>query len=169
MPLVLLENDITKMPVDAIVNAANQRLAPGSGVCGAIFAAAGYEQLEQACQMIGGCPTGQAVITDGFQLQAKHVIHTVGPIWYGGSRGEEELLRGCYRHSLELAKEYGCTSIAFPLVSAGIYGYPKRQALHIAVSSILNFLEQNDMQVYLTLFGSELVKLASEMYPELTI
>jgi len=167
MALIFLESDITKLSVDAIVNAANSRLAPGGGVCGAIFAAAGYEQLDRACRAIGGCSTGQAVITDGFRLPAKHVIHAVGPIWRGGGHGEEQLLNECYINSLELAKENGCSSIAFPLISSGIYGYPREQALTVAVSAIQGFLGEYDMQVYLTLFGQDLVDMAKQMFPEL--
>ncbi len=153
MPFEIVWNDITKLPVDAIVNAANSRLAPGGGVCGAIFAAAGYEKLDRACRAIGGCPTGEAVITPGFDLPAKHVIHTVGPIWQGGAQGEPAQLRSCYIHSLELAAANGCASIAFPLISSGIYDYPREEALRIAQEAIEHFLENHDMQVYLVLFG----------------
>ena len=153
MPFEVVWNDITKMQVDAIVNAANSRLAPGGGVCGAIFAAAGYEKLDRACRAIGGCPTGQAVLTDGFVLPAKYVIHTVGPIWQGGNSGEPEQLRSCYRNSLQLALARGCRSIAFPLISAGIYGYPWEEALQIAKEAIEDFLQTDTMMVYLVLFG----------------
>ena len=112
------------MHVDVIVNAANSALAPGGGVCGAIFAAAGYAEMARACRKLGGCPTGQAVMTEGFALPAQAVIHTVGPIWRGGEAGEAVLLGSCYRTSLTLAAEAGFHSIAFPLISAGIYGYP---------------------------------------------
>lgn len=153
MPFEIVWNDITKMQVDAVVNAANSRLAPGSGVCGAIFAAAGYEKLDRACRAIGGCPTGGAVITDGFALPARYVIHAVGPVWQGGKMGEPEQLRSCYLNSLQLALAHGCGSIAFPLISSGIYGYPKEEALQIAKDAIEDFLQTNTMEVYLVLFG----------------
>lgn len=153
MPFEIVWNDITKMQVDAVVNAANSRLAPGGGVCGAIFAAAGYEKLDRACRAIGGCPTGRAVITDGFALPARYVIHAVGPVWQGGKMGEPEQLRSCYLNSLRLALAHGCGSIAFPLISSGIYGYPKVEALQIAKDAIEDFLQTNTMEVYLVLFG----------------
>ena len=167
MPLVLFQRDITRLPVDAIVNAANSRLAPGGGVCGAIFAAAGYDQLDRACRKIGGCPTGQAVITEGFDLPAKYVIHAVGPIWCGGGQGEEASLRSCYENAISLARDNGCTSIAFPLISSGIYGYPREEALRVAVEAICGQLVQGEMEVYLALFGHDLTALARENYPEL--
>ncbi|HHX75242.1 MAG TPA: macro domain-containing protein [Firmicutes bacterium] len=155
MPFHIVNNDITKMQVDAIVNAANTSLKMGGGVCGAIFRAAGAEQLQAACDAIGGCRTGQAVITPGYKLPAKYVIHTPGPVWQGGDKGEEQLLRSCYLSSLELAKQHGCKSVAFPLISAGIYGYPKEQAMKVATTAIGDFLRDNDdgMDVYLVLFG----------------
>ncbi len=153
MPLEIVQNDITKMEADAIVNAANSALQMGGGVCGAIFRAAGAEQLQTACDEIGYCPTGKAVFTDGFRLPAKYIIHTVGPVWRGGSNDEEQMLRSCYRNSLELATSLECSSIAFPLISAGIYGYPKEQALKTAVSEIERFLEKQELQVYMVLFG----------------
>lgn len=152
MPLEIVQNDITKMEADAIVNAANSALQMGGGVCGAIFRAAGAEQLQTACDEIGYCPTGKAVFTDGFRLPAKYIIHTVGPVWRGGSNDEEQMLRSCYRNSLELATSLECSSIAFPLISAGIYGYPKEQALKTAVSEIERFLEKQELQVYMVLF-----------------
>ena len=167
MPLVLFQRDITKLPVDAVVNAANSRLAPGGGVCGAIFAAAGYEELNSACRRIRGCPTGQAVITDGFDLPAKYVIHAVGPIWHGGEQGEEQLLRACYENAISLARDNGCSSIAFPLISSGIYGYPREEALRVAVEAIQGQLAQGEMDVHLALFGHDMVLLAQEAYPEL--
>ena len=124
--------DITTLDVDAIVNAANAALSPGGGVCGAIHRAAGPE-LARACAAIGGCPTGEARITPGFRLAARHVIHAVGPVWQGGNAGEAELLAAAYRASLDLARVHGCRSIAFPAISTGIFGYPLRAATEIAV------------------------------------
>ena len=152
MPLEIIRNDITKMKVDAIVNAANTELRMGGGVCGAIFQAAGAVELQEACKKIGECPTGQAVITDGFKLPAKYIIHTPGPIWQGGSKKEAQLLKASYENSLTLALHHQCESIAFPLISTGIYGYPKEEALQIAVSTISSFLLHHDILVYLVVF-----------------
>ena len=127
--------DITTLDVDAIVNAANERLLPGGGVCGAIHRAAGPE-LAAACQAIGHCPTGSAVITPGFGLKARHVIHAVGPVWQGGDRGEPGLLASCYRRSLELAREADLRSLAFPCISTGVYGYPLAPAARIAIDTV---------------------------------
>lgn len=152
MPFDIIHADITKLQVDAIVNAANSGLRPGSGVCGAIFAAADYHALEAACREIGHCDTGNAVITEGYGLPAKYVIHTVGPIWHGGSQNEPALLKACYTNALHLAAKNSCHSIAFPLISSGIYGYPREQALQVAEEAIQEFLCTHDMQVYLALF-----------------
>lgn len=138
--------DITELDVDAIVNAANSRLMEGGGVCGAIFRKAGSDELAEACHEIGSCETGNAVITPGFNLSAGYVIHAVGPIWQGGDEGEADLLYSTYRQSLILAMENGCHSIGFPLISSGIYGYPKRQAWKVAIQSCNDFL--NDYQDY---------------------
>jgi O-acetyl-ADP-ribose deacetylase (regulator of RNase III) len=129
--LTAVRTDITALDVDAIVNAANGELSVGGGVCGAIHQAAG-PALAEACRQIGGCPTGEARITPGFDLKAKHVIHAVGPRWMGGRRNEAELLAGAYRSSIQLAQEHGLTTIAFPAISTGIYGYPPEEAAAIA-------------------------------------
>lgn len=133
--LELHQGDITQLTVDAIVNAANSELRPGGGVCGAIHRAAGPE-LAEACRQVGGCPTGEARITPGFSLPSAHVIHAVGPVWQGGSQGEDEALANCYRNSLRLADENGLESIAFPAISTGIFGFPADRAAEIAVSSV---------------------------------
>ena len=164
MPFEIMHNDITKLTVDAIVNDANSELQRGAGVCGAIFAAAGYDKLQRACDEIGGCKTGQAVITKAYAMPAKYIIHTVGPVWYGGDRGERELLYDCYRNCLELAKENKLKSVAFPLISSGIYGYPKDKALRVATEAIGNFLLENDMAVSLVLFDKESYTLSEELY-----
>jgi O-acetyl-ADP-ribose deacetylase len=135
MALEARRGDITKLRVDAIVNAANNALARGGGVCGAIFAAAG-RQLDAACAAIGECATGDAVVTDGFDLPARWIVHTVGPVWHGGDQGEAELLASCYRRSVEVAREVGARTIAFPAISTGIYGYPRREAAEIAVRTL---------------------------------
>lgn len=159
MSFTVIHGDITTMATDAIVNAANSRLAPGGGVCGAIFSASDYHKLDLACRKIGHCPVGQAVITPSFGMPAKYIVHAVGPIWQGGQQNEAKLLRDCYTSSLNLAKQHGCTSIAFPLISAGIYGYPKEEALRVAVDAIRAFLDDNEMTVYLVLFDRRAVVL----------
>ena len=138
------EGDITKLAVDAIVNAANDRLAPGGGVCGAIHRAAGAG-LAAACREIGGCPTGQARLTPGFNLTAKYVIHAVGPVWAGGKRGEEEQLASAYRASLEIAESQGIEAIAFPAISTGIYAFPFAAATRIAVKTVADFLSTHSL------------------------
>ena len=161
MALKFLQADITRLEVDAIVNAANTQLLAGGGVCGAIFRAAGYRELQAACDALSPIQTGEAIITPGFNLPAKFVIHTAGPVWHGGQRGEEQLLRACYVNSLKLAVEKNLSSVAFPLISSGIYGYPPHEALTVAVDAIKNFLKQHDLDVTLTLMDKALLDSAT--------
>ena len=141
MKLRASQVDITTLAVDAIVNAANAALLPGGGVCGAIHRAAG-KALAEACQRVGGCSTGDARIMPGFKLKAKYVIHAVGPIWQGGGSGEPAMLEGAYRASLVLARDHGCTSIAFPAIGTGIYNYPLREATEVAVRTVQAFASE---------------------------
>lgn len=164
MPMTIIRNDITKMPVDAIVNAANTALKMGGGVCGAIFSAAGAEKLQEECDKIGKCDVGEAVITMGYNLSAKYIIHTVGPIWRGGSSGERDLLHRCYIRSMTLALQHKCKSIAFPLLSSGIYGYPKDQALQVAISAISEFLIDHKMMVYLVVYDKKAFVLSEKLF-----
>ena len=157
MPLRIVHGDIVRTKADAIVNAANEHLLAGGGVCGAIFRAAGAARLQAACDEIGHCDTGSAVATPAFDLPARYVIHAVGPVWQGGSCGERALLASCYTTSLALAADLGCASIAFPLISAGIYGYPRDEALAVATEAIEAFLATDagaNMEVILVLFGA---------------
>lgn len=151
MALQLLKGDITKLKVDAIVNAANSSLLGGGGVDGCIHRAAGPALLEE-CRTLGGCETGSAKLTGAGKLPCRYVIHAVGPRWKDGKHGEREKLTSCYRTALALAKERGCKSIAFPLISAGIYGYPKEEALKVAMETIQTCLEGEDMAAYLVIF-----------------
>lgn len=164
MPFRIIRNDITKLNTDAIVNAANEKLLAGGGVCGAIFAVAGAEKLQAECNKIGHCAVGNAVITKGFNLPAKYIIHTVGPIYGQNPKDEENQLYSCYMSSLNLAKSKKLSSIAFPLISSGIYGYPKAEALKIATRAIKEFLAKEEMDIYLVVYDKKSFEISGKLF-----
>ena len=163
----VVRSDITLLETDAIVNAANNHLSAGGGVCGAIFSAAGYSELKAACDEIGFCNTGSAVVTPAFSLNAKYIVHAVGPIWRGGDQDEDKLLYSAYYSSLTAAAEKGCRSIAFPLVSAGIYGYPSEEAWRIALTACRDFTENTDMDVRFAVLSDEQFSMGNSILSEL--
>ena len=166
MPLQIIRDDITRVKCDAIVNAANSKLRGGGGVDGAIHNAAG-PGLHEECMTLGGCKVGFAIITKGYNLPCKYVIHAVGPHWFNGKFGEAEQLASCYRESLRLAKEYGCESVAFPLISTGAFGYPKDQALQIAISEISRFLLENDMLVFVVVYDKDGFQISKKLISDI--
>ena len=165
MPFIIIRQDITKMEVDAVVNAANTNLARGGGVCGAIFAAAGAKKLQEACDRLSPIKTGEAAVTPGFALPAKYIIHAAGPVYHRQDAAQsEQYLRAAYTSALRLALEKQCESIAFPLISSGIYGYPKAEALQTAVSAIRDFLAENEMTIYLAVLDKTAFDAGSELF-----
>ena len=163
MPLKIVRNDITKMAVDAIVDPTNCALRGDGGLDAAIHRAAG-PGLEAACAALGGCKTGEAKVTEGFDLPCKYIIHTVGPVWRGGLFGEKRQLTACYQSALALAKAHGCASVAFPLISAATNGYPRAKALRVAVDAIAGFLLENEMEVYIVVFTREEVAVSEKLF-----
>lgn len=159
--LRIQKQSITEMDVDCIVNAANSQLRHGGGVCGAIFAAAGARELQAACDALGHCPTGEAVITPSFRLKAKYIVHAVGPIWQGGNHNEERLLYSCYQNAMKVACAKGCRSIAFPLISSGIYGYPVKDAWRVAIKAIQE--SPYDMDVTIAVIDDRALQLGTSV------
>ena len=164
MPFLMIRNDITKVAADAIVNSANRNLLQGSGTSRAIYQAAGEQELTAACEAIGRCDLGRAVCTPAFGLSAKYVFHAVCPAWHGGGFGEAEQLAGAYHSALELAAEYHCESVAFPLLSSGNYGYPKEQAFRIAVDTITQYVMEHDLTVYLVLYDRHSLAVSRKLF-----
>lgn len=165
--IYIVKKGVTKLDVDCVVNAANEGLLPGGGVCGAIFKKAGYDKLEKACGEMGHCDTGDAVITSGFNLKAKYIVHAVGPRWGGGKNNEASLLYSCYQKAILLAEENGCESIGFPLISSGIFGYPKKEAWEVALKAVDESTYQGDMEVYFAVLDDEMLKLGQQVYDSL--
>lgn len=165
MPFHIVRNDIAKMQVDAVVNAANTNLlAARDGVCGALFQEAGVESLQRACRKIGNCPAGSAVVTAGFNLTARYIIHAVGPVWHGGQRGEAACLRSCYDHVFALAQAQGIESLAMPLISTGAFGYPRAAALVVALEAVSAFLANSEMNIYLVVYDRDSVQISKTLF-----